>query len=197
MPVARGTVSRVLIGAPEHDLPAATDQAQGQSCGGYPSANQMDGGLWLGAGAYKPGVSDTGLWPALIPNADQHLPFLAVAFDFLHDKTGGLESTADKTGTGEGGECGAGPGQTRQPGEQVVTPHLRILARRKAIEEPGIDEAAAWRMPELIQRLLHIAKPEIKHHASFFQQQPMAALCGIGVVGNQLLAQAFQLRPVV
>ncbi|MCY1291140.1 hypothetical protein D9M70_403170 [compost metagenome] len=169
--------------------PAARGQAGGTGAAGQSGADHQRlahrrherracvpglGGLRLGAGEASA----------------HHFPFLAGTRHALHDEAGGDQPSAHEAGAGEGAQRRPGGGQPRQFGVQRVVPHLRILRRVEAVEEPGVDPGV-----EVRQALQGIADQQGQGHPAAVQLQALEARVDGPVLGQQWRGIAGQMRP--
>ncbi|MCY1534596.1 hypothetical protein D9M68_699740 [compost metagenome] len=119
-----------------------------------------------------------------------HLPLLAEAGGAPDGETGLLQRPAHEAGGGEGGKGGAGAGEPRQLGEEGGAPHVRVLRRGEAVEEPGVD--ARVQLGQAVQGIAHL---QGEHHAATRQVEALEARVHGDVLLQQLVRERRQFRP--
>jgi len=83
-----------------------------------------------------------------------------------------------------------GRGQPGELGEQLRRPHLRVLRRREAVEEPGVDGRV-----QLRQAVEHVADQQGQHHPAAGEHEALEAGVHRVVLRQQLGGPGLQLRP--
>ncbi len=187
--IARGLAGDVVLAFQQGHPPAARGQAGCRGTAGQAGAD--DHGMAFGAGRLGTGEPGRyGLATGVLERPGEHLALVAETLDANHGKAGFDQPAADETGTGEGGQAGVGCGQPGQFGEQLRRPHLRVLRRGEAIEEPGVDLCV-----ELRQAVEHVTDHQRQHHAAAVEQQALETRMNRPVLRQQRRGEGRQFRP--
>ncbi|MNF87221.1 hypothetical protein D3C84_696800 [compost metagenome] len=122
--------------------------------------------------------------------ATQDLPFLADPWNALHLEAHGDQSAAHPAGAGEGAQGGIGGRQATDLGEQLRSPHLRVLRRGETVEEPGVDGGV-----ELRQLFEDITDHQGQAYPALLEDKALEAFMYRHVLRQQLSAERRQFRP--
>ncbi len=187
--VARGFPGEAGMAFDQGHLPAARGEAGGAGAAGQAAADhQCRAAPGVGRGACVPGLAGVRRRPLV--GAAEHLALLSVARYPLHGETGLDQPAANETGAGESAQGRLRRRQSRQFGEQYGRPHVRVLRRGEAIEEPGVDPRV-----ELRQALQGIAQQQGQADPSARERQALEARVHGKVLAQQGLAPGRQFRP--
>ncbi len=190
MRVARAFQRRLGVALEDGHLPAADGQRCSRRAAGQAGADDYR----VAFGRRIARASE----PGLIRNAAvsgsqapaQNLAFVAVAGHPLHVEAGLDQAAPHKAGAGERAQRCVGRAKPGQLGEQHRLPHLRILRRGKAVEEPGIDLRIQAR-----QAFEHVADQQGQHNAAASEDETLIARIQPHVLLQQLLRLLSQLWP--
>ena len=187
--IAGGLLGGRPVALDDPDLPAAAGQAGGGGATGQ--AGAYDQGRARALGARWAGIpGHEGRGDGAFQLAGQHFALVAEAGHLGHGEAGLVETTADGAGAGKGRQGGAGMGQPRQFGEQRGRPHLGVLGRGEAVQEPGIAPGIQFG-----QALQHIADQQGQGDAPVAQDQPLEAWMDRLVLPLQRRAVGGEFRP--
>ncbi len=187
--VARGLFGKARVALDQRHLPTPRGEAGGAGATGHAAADHQ-----RFAHRLRPGRSGVPGFAGRCRVTDEvalgHLPFLAEAQGAADLEASSAEPAPHEAGAGEGGQGRARPGQAGELGVERVIPHLRVLRRGEAVEEPGVDACV-----ELRQGLEHVAHQQGQHHAAAGEDQALEAGVDRHILLQQLFGQRRQLRP--
>ncbi|EXF44465.1 hypothetical protein BAY1663_03148 [Pseudomonas sp. BAY1663] len=187
--VARTLLGRFGLAFEQGDLPAPCGQGGRRGTAGEAGTDHQRAACRGHEG--RAGVPGLDLVAGLANEAAaEDFPLVAEARYPLHVEAGLGQPAAHEAGAGEGAQGCARRREPRQFGEQRRLPHVRVLRRGEAVEEPGIDGRIEAR-----QGVQHVADQQRQHHPAVGEKQALKARVQRDVLLQQLFGQGLQFRP--